>query len=288
MVGIFADARLISAGVDWITATAKEVDACEQLLSLGREAQTMKEDSGFFGRRAGFQGYTGYGVEGCFVGTRGDGACLRVSGSTAHRLAVDIARIPVNITRLDLEMTVQFDADRKEYASAFMEAYRDDARRTSRNPKRRTQYFDADSDGSTAAFGARSSAFYARLYDKGREAPEQYPVGAWRLEGEYKRGLGSLTFERLAEYGFEPDAIIAMMRSQFAKCGVGIMVDSKMALDSPVLPRAKTDVERRIAWLERVARPVVIALHNAGHAKEAADALYGWLMAEDDSAAGSG
>ncbi|MDQ5827578.1 MAG: replication initiation factor domain-containing protein [Chloroflexota bacterium] len=278
MVRIFEDARLLAAGVDWITATAKDVEPCERLLKLGREAQTLQEGYGYFGRRAGFQGYSGYGVEGCFVGTRGDGACLRASGSIAHRLAADIARIPVNITRLDLHITVQFDEDRKDYARAFMEAYRHESKRENGDTKRRTQLVDADCDGSTAAFGARSSAFYARLYDKGREDTRSYALGTWRIEGECKRSLGQAAFEALAEHSFSPEAVIAMMRNQFRARGVQIMVQSPLSLDALVIPRAVTDVERRLAWLERVARPVVRALHDAGHDAAATRALYGWMM----------
>lgn len=286
MVTLLTGSRVVSVGVDWITATAKEVGACEQLLDIGHQALKTNEGCGYFSRRQSFRGYTGSGGEGCFVGTRADGVCLRVSGSIAHHRAADIARTPANITRLDVQVTVQFDTDRKDYAHEFVKAYRAVAKRADADTKRRSQLIDADSDGSTAALGSRSSAFFGRIYDKGREAREEYPIGTWRIESECKRELATPTFRRLAEHGFSRDGIISLMVSQWRKRGVLLDLETNADVDEPLVPRVRTDVERSLQWLGRVAQPVVRRLYDAGYGKEVTYALFGWLMAEGGEVSG--
>lgn len=282
MVTIFTGARLVDVGVDWLTVTASEVHECESLLSLGGSIISEKQECGYFSRREGFQGYTGYGAAGCFIGRRRDGVCLRVSGSTAHRRAVDIARIPVNISRIDLQLTAQLDGDQKDYAHEFVKAYRAEPRGTIGAHKRRTKLVDADTHGTTAYLGSRTASFYGRVYDKSRESNGEYPKGTWRAESECKRKLALPLFRQLAEYGFSREAIMALMVSQWYKRGVKLDFDVSLSIDEPVIPRERPDVQARIDWLTRVAQPVVRALHDAGYAGEAAHALYGWLAPEGE------
>lgn len=275
-----AEAKLVDAGVDWITCTAKEVETCEEIVRIGQETLEHKEASGFFGRKQGFQGYLGYGVEGCFYGTRADGACLRVSGSTAHRLAGDIAQFPVHVSRLDLQLTVQFDGDESTQAEILVREYRREHRGEAGATKRRSQHIDTGDDGSSANFGKRTAAWFGRVYDKSRESDGAYPVGTWRVESECKRKLGDACFDTLKEHGFSRESIIGLIKSQWRKRDLLIMVPSSLGVEEPIVPRVTTDVERKLAWLRKTVQPVVRELHQAGYHQEATEALYSWLLTD--------
>lgn len=282
MVTILDGSRVLGVGVDWMTVTAQEVTVCEQLLKLGEAIRTSREVCGFFSRRQGFQGYMGYGVDGCFIGTRADGVCLRVSGETAHHRAGDIARIPANITRIDLQATVAAPDVTKDYAHELIEAVRADTAGTVGSHKCHTQYIDSGDNGTSAYIGQRAAAFYGRVYDKARESGGKYAAGTWRIEAESKRRLAGAVWRELCERDVRREVIAGLLAAQFRKRGIRVVLPDAVVLDEPQVPRVASDVERRLRWLRLVVQPVVKRLHDAGYSVEAAEALYGWLMPEQD------
>lgn len=283
MVPIFGGGKVMDAGVDWITATGKEAETCESLLSIGQTLATLQEGCGFCGQRQHFQGYSGYGAEGVFYGTRPDGACLRVSGSLAHLQAAAIARVPAHISRVDLQVTVLLGEAREGLAHELVNAWRADRRRAAAAAQRRSELIDTGRHGSTAGFGARTSALFGRVYDKHKESTGAYPAGAWRAEVEVKRKLGSAIFGRLAGYEFSKESVIGFVRQLWARLGVELEIPGALAVDVPVVPRQTTDHERKLLWLRTTAAPVVRQLHEAGRGADAASALYSWLMNEGDA-----
>jgi DNA relaxase NicK len=277
MTAILGDATIIDSGVDWLTVTTSDTEKGEKLIGIGEELCSGLSDSGSLLKKTGFQGYTGYGAESVFYGTRPDGVCLRVSGSIAHQTATAIALVQPNVTRIDLQITARRGTDDAEHARRIIDQYRAESTGTDGRTQRATQLIDSGSTGSTVMVGKRTAAWYGRYYDKSRETAGRYPPGTWRVESECKRRLATPVFERLAEYSFDRGAIASMVRSQWRRAGIHVHMRDNWELESPIVPRVTSDVERKLAWLRKVASKVYRELYEAGYQDEAANAMFDWL-----------
>jgi len=280
LVTAFYNAEVLEVGIDWITATGKEGDTCELLATIAAEARTGAEECGFFTRRLAFQGYAGYGGEGWFFGTRPDSACLRLSGSTAHRLCRDVAMVDCHVSRFDAQVTLRDTTVGPDYARQVIDAWRNDTRGKASVDKLRTKLVDAGMDGTTAYFGAKAAARHSRIYDKHAESQGTYPPHTWRCEAEIKRQLAGPAWERITGVDFDRGFLLGFIKGWFAHQGVHLTFQGGVPLEVPIVTRVTSDAERKLEWLKKTAQPVVRQLCEAGYSAQVADALYGWLMPE--------
>ncbi len=280
MVSVFAGCKVVEAAPDWITATGKGAEQCESIVQIGESILAERQGSGYYGAKAGFQGYRGFGAEGCFYGIRQDGACLRVSGAIARQACESIRDAELHVTRFDLQTTVQLNKDAVRLARRLVDDVRREHTGKSGGSQRATKLIDAGSNGSTAYFGARSAPLYCRIYDKHRESAGTYSAGAWRAEAEYKRALATATFKRAGEQDYRPSICASLVRASLARCGINLLYATLSDEKLPQVPRVQTDVERQLAWLRDTVAPVLRKLYSAGYHDEATNALYAWLMPE--------
>jgi hypothetical protein len=277
---LFKDARLIGSGVDWLTLTGKDGEICEALVLHGERIAESRRACGYLITAQNTQGYTGYGIEGCSYGTRQDGAYLRVSGDTARQEVHTLGVLGANVTRADLQITVEMPRDEKEYARTFVDRYREAQGNSNGKTGLGTRCIDDASKGVTAYLGERTAASYCRVYDKHRESRGAYPPGTYRAEVEYKRRSASPLVETLAWYGFDDDAVTSMVLRTFMQKKVRIDLRERVEVNPPIVTRVTSDIDRKLAWLAAVPAKVVRELYDLGYGTEAAQALYGWMMPE--------
>lgn len=276
----FDGAEIVESGLDWVTVTAKEEKVCGELIDLGRHIQDVQRSFGFVAKPTGFQGYRGMSTEGCMYGVRGDGALLRVSGYLAHEYAPAIPTLGTHVSRLDLQVTVSLRRDSRALARNWLDGLNASYGRRGSDGQPATKLVDSYSRGACAYIGARTSALYGRLYDKSREGTGGYPANSWRLECEVKRHRSTPYFERLSSTSFDPGTIAGWVLEQFRRWGVNHEIETNPAIPTPVVRVPKSDVQRRLEWVARVAAPVLRSLYEAGYHEQATCAAYAWMMPE--------
>lgn len=279
---LFRGAVVVEAGLDYLTMTTRGEEEWDAIERVAASAIAASEARGNAVNPAAFQAYAGYAVSGCFVGTRKDGGCLRLSGPTAHRYAPLLPTVGINVSHIDTQVTVRLPEDRKELARELVDTIRAERAVRSLNPRRGPKLVDDGDNGSSAYIGHRLSATYGRVYDKGREAAETFDKGCWRLETEWKRKVALPLYVDLASGHFQPDDCAAITLVWMHNHGVhhGIKYANRVAI--PDQHRMPTDLERCLQWMRKVVRPAVKRWHEAGYATEVADALYDWQVVEEE------
>lgn len=277
MVPFAQGAQLIDAGVDWLTITAKDDGPCQELIEAGERLLGIAQDSGSVIKPGKELGFRGYGASWCYVGTKMGLVYLRVSGSAAHHHAPAVFMDGVKVTRIDLQATCKMPDIDGKYAHELVSRWRADRNGSARRNQCASKLIDSGSDGNSAYLGKRTSAFFGRVYDKARENPGEYPLGTWRIEAESKRRLATPIAQTLAAAGWRRETVIGLLKSQFRKRGVDIMLPSSLDVPEPIVPRRESDVDKKLAWLRNTVAPVLVKLHEMGYDAEAAEALYGWL-----------
>ena len=267
------DVPLIASGVDYCTVTAhagaRQTRLEEFALTLGQGYLR----GGYELREAGSQGYRGWTIGPMTYGTRPDGSMLRLSGWGAHYWWDKAVPLAHNVSRLDLQVTIDGGPLATEIAEIH-EAEAIEARRGRGRPVKVALTREHER-GQTLYLGSRSSNVYRRCYDKHAEKPADYPRGAWRYEIEYKAEVAALVGRSMLDQGNAATAIPALVHRQFARCGVTPLFDPTSSALRDHCPVEPPDVERRLRWLRDDVARTVRRLVAGGYGDLARKALFG-------------
>lgn len=186
--------EIVSAGVDWITATAEAGDTMQMQEALSLHEFDRARDRGERIRPVSRLGYVGYSSDNYFHGHSENGRIIIATGARAHDLFPSVANVSDNIARLDVQVTVDFGDERPHIAKQAYEAL---GTRTPASVRvRNCTLITNQPEGETLNVGKRKSDFYGRIYDKGTESKAAPPLSLWRWEVECKRGSAN----RIAAY----------------------------------------------------------------------------------------
>jgi hypothetical protein len=170
--------------VDWITASAKDPAICTSLRCLAERITDSQVADGNTRGPWKQYGYAGECTEGISWGGKLGGFLVRLSGFAAAFWWREVLAHAENVSRLDVQVTVQTDPMREHVAR---DAYRQLCGAGAAGRKGASCSFVVSSGGgSTCYLGRRSSDKYFRLYDKQRESGEPWYAGCWRYELECK------------------------------------------------------------------------------------------------------
>ncbi len=272
--------ELFHYGLDWCRGTTGRDDTAAGLaigaLALAKEL----EGEGFAFGPAKRLGYDGFRAGPIFFGTREDGAMIDASSIAADAAFELVRHAEARVTRLDLQVTVQFPHDDPVRARRMCEsAARLRAMREKFGRPWKLRLTDGVGDGDTLVIGSRSSEAYGRSYDKYREAystPEgkqlykgQFEPGCWRYEVEFK---GSKARQVAEMVGSSRGVVMEHVKSWYEEHGVEVPVQANAV---PVVRelRRVTDVERQLAWLAKQVAPTVADLIARGYRNEVYQAL---------------
>jgi len=262
-------AVLVSAGVDYLTATCYRTSGNEPFKLLGERLVAEQADIGHEVLSWKASQYHGVRTEGIIRGVRFDTHIIRLSSELAHDNWKEVYDLATNVTRIDCEMTFKFD---ERHPTFFREnetlAL---AHRGGRGRRKEVELRCSRTTGDRLNLGRRQSEVYARCYDKGMEQRCALAGLLIRQELEFKGDRASQVAAHLAQSKSEATDALDMVSQYFRASGVQTMWnDGKFAMAARGTERQKP---RKLRWLEQAVKPSVLRLLEAGKLIEVLEAL---------------
>jgi len=198
--------EILSAGVDWLTCSKRDGVLGSDFQRLGDELVRGAKQSGARTRLDVWQGYAGLRGENFFYGQHGGAAVVTLSGPHAAPLIADFIHAADNVSRIDLQVTVEHLPPEPELGRINFNQLAGYECRPGVRPVC-TQMYDTKG-GHTNAVGARISDAYGRNYDKGIESKLCEQGRLWRYEVEFKRGRAKRIARQIA-LSYKPELDVA-------------------------------------------------------------------------------
>lgn len=264
-----APLSLVSAGVDYITATVPRTSKHERFHELGRALVEKQAQIGHEVRTWRASSYHGQQTDGVVRGLRHDTHIIRLSSEMAHEHWFEVYELANNITRLDCEITFQLKHRRVSFFRE-MEA-RAIAAKAGRGRKRTVELRANNIKGDALYIGSRQSEVYGRCYDKGMESKTQDAGWLVRQELEYKGDRAGLIAARLA---LSPSVEVECKRlvSSYMRSVEIETVRCKMPAEMSARGKSVSKLPK-LGWLRGNVRPTVERLIAAGRLNDVLDAL---------------
>lgn len=266
-----AKAETVTCGVDWVSGTLKREEDNEQLwlhncLSALEEVQIL----GNTYKRSSLMGFDGWGSGGCFVGSNETMHYAQFAGKYANDAYEALAHHNVHISRIDLQVTVQYDIELpKEGRYQYARAIRHN-KVLPEHRRRNINLFAGSDGGDTVYVGSPSSDNRGRLYNKAKQSKDAAYERSWRYEVVYRNKSAASVFRHVNPPRNETAAIILQeVFSWYHERGVKILdvgVNNIRTIERPKSPR--TDVETKLKWIKDQVVPTIRALAELGYAEE--------------------
>ena len=262
--------KLVSLGVDFITCTCTE-SAQRVLLQRSAERALLEQ------RERGNelvtwrgQGYHGWRCGSVITGERADSTFAQASGADTADLWEEFGSYASNVTRIDLQGTIELEADWPEMLGQLLQTAR--GHRPERGRPCRIDGFDGGDGGFTVYAGAPSSDTRVRVYDKGIESRSAPPGRTFRVEVQHRRGRARAAYDRLRQAPDRAAVCSGIVAGELAnRTGTRLIRAGASTLirDTPRAP----DVSRKLAWLAAQVAPTVQWLTERGEREAAIAAL---------------
>lgn len=254
-----------------MTCTARPGMRARALSAAGNHWLDERATEGYDVKVWRWNGYEGHVVDGLSVGTRDDGTIVRLSGTMANRHWLSAMTLNDNVSRIDIQTTI---LDREMETDFARVGYIKAAEMPRvQSGQLRTQWVVSTPDGSTLNIGSRSSERYLRLYDKTAESNGEYPQRCWRYEVEYKGGRARQVAGQLFTSRDTTAQTFGAVRSVFGDCGIHVPGNVPTMGWRDAGYKHVTDDERRLLWVARCIRPVIMRLVEAYDAETIASML---------------
>jgi DNA relaxase NicK len=262
--------HVISAGVDYFTATAQHPDAVTMLSAKLFPLLHAEQQRGNDPERWAMSGYEGISCGQAQLGSRADGAIARLSGGLADENWYALSEVAENVTRIDAQVTVFHGP---QLVNALQRHYREALRCHQRNGARhQVTRWEGTDGGFTIYFGSRASERFGRVYNKEAESKESAFTGCVRYELEAKGKTARLLSARLGDGRNVPQGAASYVRRFLEDRGLSLSF-----LEVPATPisvhRPRTDASCSLQWLNDSVRPCVDRLRARGRLVDVLDAL---------------
>lgn len=265
---------VISAGVDWITATAQRGDNRWNMEYFTRLEFERAQDSGVEVKPAFRLGYQGHSMPGYFHGNRQGSSIILASGRTAASIYRSVAEISDHVARLDVQVTIFTPIERPHLGIQAYEAL--SAHPPASIPVRNVALITAHPEGETCNVGKRKSDQSGRIYDKATEAHLGQSRSVWRYEIEGKRSIAASWLSHLISSSDTSSAARSLVHRWFSERGLRPCF--KPAASSCTQELAIAEKRRdTLAWL-RDTISVSVARMVKRHGMRAVDAALGLSM----------
>ncbi len=248
---------ILSSGVDWITATKSRSKANRFFYELGQNFVEEEARQGNDMKPLRWQGFSGLISGGATVGLRHDCYYAQLRSDVARDHWQEIALTADNITRLDLQTTVEYaEANPKLIPLAHKYAMRANL---GRGRPRALSFITSTTKGDTLYCGRRSSDVYARFYDKGLESGLAPAGKVLRWEVELKSDRAKLNALKLAADSRHQATVHEKVCAHFNSIGVATIGDMSRRVENARVAD-KSDSIRRLAYLSRVVSPMIVSV----------------------------
>jgi hypothetical protein len=273
------DLLVLDAGVDWVTLTAPTFFSPD-----GPEAAALRNllRRDWYGGQAGvdvevwgWSGYSGLKFGPLAMGARRDGSIVRCSGPASRLLTSVPWAAGWKCTRLDLQITARVPTGDVDAYITALKGGAVAARAGANGRPWKVAHIAGMGDGDTLLMGARSSALYARVYNKYAESGfEGDYIGAVRFEIEVKNGVADRLWWKLSGQSgntvLAQELVVAAMHSR----GVYPAIDIRPAPEEWLRTVSReTDADRQLLWLEKSVSGIVRKLRAQGLESEVDKAL---------------
>ncbi len=248
-------ATVVSVGVDWVTASAEKGEKAELLKEYGLRLVGAEAGNRERMYEWGNHGLSGWRTRHAVCMWDDERTVVELHEHLSHEQWADALELADNCSRFDVETTVRQEPFDRQLA---IREWQDSL--TRRTEVGKEPYYDLYArrgKGSTLYIGSGASRFKARLYDKGRESRDPAWRDCWRYEVQARRERAQ---QISSELGNAPDpqgAMASLVRDHFATRGVDPIYSAPPSEGLPPLPRARTDSERALAWVETAWRPTL-------------------------------
>lgn len=202
-----------------------------------------------------WRGYAGWQAGSVSLGERPDSCYCQVTGGSAALYWLSLLELPVNVTRLDAQVTALSPRAKWDEVGHQWERIESDG-----DLRRRAGWrsrITTRPTGDTLYIGAPSSERRLRLYDKHAEQPEHYPPGAWRYEVQARHGLAGSIAAGLADGDGGSIASVGTVHECFSARGIQPRFRPSGGGVLGSVPRARSEWDRTLKWLRDQVRPTV-------------------------------
>lgn len=245
----------LTAGVDYITAVARDKGLHEAMWS---EARKLLDDEVFAGNRIverGWRGMTGFQAGQITVmEKRGSYVMVQLRSELAAAQWRRMMKVSDHVTRLDLQVTVELahqEIDLGDIVYNHVKNIQADLHSS-------VEYsIIANTKGGTTVYtGSRQSSRFGRLYDKGAQMGK--PAGKiWRYEMELKKPVADKAAGNLLNIE-QPEAVViaATVHRWFEQRGMMPVFKATDSYITMEIPKVPTDDDRTLKWMrEQVSAP---------------------------------
>ena len=284
--------QVVDYGSDWVTLTTAGYFSPESEEAAALRRIVRRDwyggQTGIETKVWGWKGYSGLQFGPLSIGARRDGSIVRCTGPAARLLG----RFPWSAewacTRLDIQATVQLGGADVDAHIRGLEGAALTARQGGKGRPWSVRLIRGYGDGDALYLGSRSSALYARVYNKEAESGHETEyLGCVRYELELKNGVADRTWWRMLGKTVGDTLPMEILKTGFEARGVNVPWDGGKCPEDWLrhVPR-ETDAERQLAWLEKTVGPVVRKLNGQGLLPEVMTALgleehaHGWTPGE--------
>lgn len=247
-------------GVDYLTCTlSRDAPHYQTWVRTCLQSLDHIADDGNERSLTRMQGYDGYLTAGCFFGENDVRGMLRLSSYWADRYFLATFREDAHYSRLDLQVTVIYVSEVKGVASAVYQAKNDAIHHDGRPARLKTRLVTDSDGGSTVYIGARTSAQFGRIYNKGAQSAEERYRNAWRYEVELHNESATKAAQlvRTLSMGYR-EWIARYVARWYGSRGVHAPWPITSGVASiPPSARPESDVQTKLGWLMTQVAPSV-------------------------------
>lgn len=261
---------LKESGCDWLSVTCNHPELRWRFREMAVALLHLEGQNGNDCKPWSFMGFTGLKCGGIGYGEMDQMDYMRLSGPTAYSYWMQALPLSTNCSRFDVQVTVSGIAEPDE---AIVKHYADTVKHYAtwlRPPTVDLRL--SNRTGNTMYLNTRSSARFGRIYNKHTESRSEYYRGCLRYEVQFNGKLAKIVSNRILEDRDFQSGYSSRVLGFFEKAQVAIpciMVDSRNC----TVPRRRSDVLRRLRWLDVSVRPCVQNLIEKGHAEAVLSAL---------------
>lgn len=249
--------ELHSWGIDYLRVTSKSDAGKKAILLAWAKHKTQLERLGDTTKKGGIQGFTGERCGPLFYGRKEGIFMLQASGGLADELFPALPWDELHTTRLDVQVTLQYDEDESDLAARLGRQRAEPFLKQNKLPDPVQDLHIGWGRGDTLSLGSRSSPRFGRIYDKGRESKDERYTRCWRFEIEYKDPVADNVVAFLRSAESLDHAVAGSVAGQLAAWGLSLTTPARPVLVAGSIGRREFDSERSLKWLATQVRPSI-------------------------------
>lgn len=262
--------ELIDFGVDYITCTAKPGTKAALLLEQAQLSLTDEAESGNEVKKWRGQGYAGLSAGAVSYGVGFQGCMARLSSGLAQRDWRKFYEVSDNCSRIDLQITTKFELAATDVVSECWSIVQ--AHWLSHRHLREPEVHCGPNGPHSISIGSRASDRCGRIYDKWHESKLEFYRDAVRFEAEFKGRVSKSLAATLCRSTCTMSSVAPHVLGFFRKSRIALELFSYGPIQL-CCPKKPTDARRRLQYLHKSVRPLIMSLIAQGFEREVLEAI---------------